>query len=548
MTKHRFPHILTLSALLVGGGLASNAYAAGCPYPLTDANRPIASPNATAEHATFTDPTAETSSEDFVKVSEQIYIAPFAKLEAQSATDNVCIEHASNVQDNTLIKANGGPVNLGVHSIMAHGSQLEGDGTPVSMAYYPKYTPTPVPSYAGFDASCSIQPPPRGDASGPFSPDHPSFNTAEQRGRQALGIALVEYAAMPGGKKYRCGEVPAFISFNALNNFRIEDGALLSATSRLTRGVILRGGYTSHPGKSLNTQLEADTASPDFVNHKVRYVVAGDIAFMQNVIHVNECLAKGYTRQYRDTAGSTHPYGGPDSVQGVGIDPGSYHHCEFNDDSERPTIGYHPDADLAVRNMALAVHDPNPSKKIRIIGDVRVAIDGATGTTPVLDIDKIQDHVSIRADEGEPFTFRSGVEFGFANTFHSLEKDNEDPNREIRLQRGVKLEERVVVHGGGRRQLTGGVGEETTRIGEYSNIGKDVLVFRSDIEPGTWVGAKSVLAGYSNCTSPRGPTNDPAAPCHPNNQSPYPAPEVIPDRCVKFIGTARDTCAYSVEW
>ena len=346
-----------------------------CPYPLVPANRPVAPASAPAETATFTDPTVELQSEQFVRVSHNIYIGPFARFEAQSNEHGICVEEASNVQDNTLVKVNGGPANLGVHAIMAHGSQIVGDGTAVSLGHHPHYTPTGPTSYAGFSDTCTVQPPPRRDASGnPLPPDDPSFATPEGRGRQALGIALVEFAQMPGGKRYECGEVPAFMSFNTLNQSHVEDGALLSAASRLTRGVILRAGYTTYPGKSLNTQIEADTAHPtDFVNFKVRYVTAGDFAFMQNVIHVNECLAKGYTAQFRDTARATHPFGGPESVHGIGIDPGSYHKCEFNVDSERPTIGYHPDDDLTVRKIALAVGDPNPSKKIRIIGDVRVA-------------------------------------------------------------------------------------------------------------------------------------------------------------------------------
>jgi len=324
--------------------------------------------------------------------------------------------------------------------------------------------------------------------------------------------------------------------------------------------VILRAGYTSYPGKSLNSQIEADTPGADFTRFKVRYVTAGDFLFMQNVIHVNECLAKGYTMQYRDTARSTHPFGGPESIHGIGIDPGSYHHCEFNDLSERPTIGYAPDANLGVRDPSLAVALPNPGKKIRIIGDVRMM-----GSPPpaepmqrLADVKTvIQDNLSLRADEGEPFTFRDGIEFGFANTFHALEKENEDPQREIRIQRGVKFEERVIVHGGGRREKVGGVGEETTRIGEFSFIGKDSVVFRSDLEPGTKVGERAVLAGYSNCTHPRHPPTDAEIdhPCHDPTPPPGwtgqwpPPPEVIPARCVKFRdGTPRDTCAYFVEW
>ncbi|MBA2631880.1 MAG: hypothetical protein H0U86_02570 [Chloroflexi bacterium] len=84
-------------------------------------NRPIAPPTATDAEASFTDPTAEISSADFVKVGHKVYVAPFAHLEAQSAVAGICIEHASNIQDNTLLKANGGPVNVGVEAIVAHG-------------------------------------------------------------------------------------------------------------------------------------------------------------------------------------------------------------------------------------------------------------------------------------------------------------------------------------------------------------------------------------------------------------------------------------------
>lgn len=558
MNLKRLSLVLSQSALLASGALASAAQAAACPHPLTETNRPVAPRAATAAHASFIDPTAEVSAE-FVFVSEQVYVAPFAKLESQSARDSICIEHASNVQDNTLIKVNGGPAHLGVHSIMAHGSQLVGDGSAVSIARHPEHVAAhgATPSYAGFDAACTVQPPPRRDPSGmPLPPDHHSFINAEERGRQALGIALVDFAALPGGRKFECGEVPAFMSFNTLNHSHVEDGALLSAASRLMPGVTLRGGYATHVGKSLNTQQEADTAHPsDFVNFKVRYVNAGDIAFMAAVLHVNECLAKGYTMQVRDSARAIHPFGGPDSVRGIGIDPGSYHRCEFNDVSERPTIGYAPGADLEVRNPALAVQDPTPAKKIRIIGDVRIALDGASGNRPVFEIEKMNDQVSIRADEGEPFTLRDGIEFGFANTFHALEKEAEDPNREVRVQRGVKFEERVVVHGGGRRVAAGGFGEETTRIGEFAFIGKEAIVFRADIEPRTQVGARAVLAGYTNCTHPRLPNdNDPDHPCHEATppagwvgQWP-PQPEVIPDRCVKLSTTARNRCEYFVEW
>ena len=39
-----------------------------CPYPLVPANRPVAPASAPAETATFTDPTVELQSEQFVRV------------------------------------------------------------------------------------------------------------------------------------------------------------------------------------------------------------------------------------------------------------------------------------------------------------------------------------------------------------------------------------------------------------------------------------------------------------------------------------------------
>ena len=488
---------LTIAVLLTVGPASSPSTAATpdpCPYPLTEANRPVAPPTAPAERASFTDPTAETQGADFVKVGEQVYVAPFARLEAQSAVDVICIGHAANVQDNTLLKVSGGRMDLGDYSIVAHGAQMVGDGGPVSIAYRDA-CPLPAPG---------------------TPPD--VWTTAAERGRQALANAL----AGAGVTSPDCTKVPAFIGFNALNHSHIEDGALLSVMSRLQPGVVLRAGYTTYPGKSLNSQTEADTAGADFTRFKVRYVTAGDVVFMNAVVHVNECLAKGYTRQYRDTARAVHPFGGPESIHGIGIDPGSYHRCAFNTDSERPTIGYAPDADLTVRDLRLAVSDPNPSKKIRIIGDARL-----------VDIDKIQDHVSIRADEGEPFSFRGGIEWGFANTFHALETEAEDPVRDVRLRANVKLEERVLVHGGGRRLRAGGPDGEPTQIDDNAIIGKEAVVFRSHVSAGTKVGARAVLAGYDNGCDAGGNCT---------------LAEVIPDGCVKFSDTPANTCAYHVEW
>lgn len=490
---------LGLVAYGVGaGGTADAAGVPSCLYPLTEDNRPVAPPDAPAERATFTDPTAETSSAQFVRVSHNVYIAPFARLEAQSREDGICIDEASNIQDNTLLKANGGPVDVGAHAIVAHGAEMVGEGTAISIAHRDA-CPLPAP---GPDPNTLTQEP--GESAGDF---------AERRGRQALANALAE-----AGAHYHCDEVPAFIGFNALNQSDISDGSLLAAASRLTPGVVLRPGYSTYPGKSLNTQAEADTPGA-FDTHKVRFVTAGDIVFMQAVIHVNECLAKGYALQYRDTGRAVHPHGGPDSIHGIGIDPGSYHRCAFNNSSERPTIGY-TDPPPRPRDPSLAVSDPNPAKKIRIIGDARLG-----------DIDKIQDATSIRADEGEPFGFGRGVEWEFGTTFHALEPEEEGDIREIVVEDGVKIGKRAVIHGGGRRTRFGGFGDEPTTLHANVVIGELAVIFRSDVGVGTQVGKKAVLVGWTN-ERPGGVLTE----------------TTIPDGCVKFEDTAPGTCAYFVEW
>ena len=497
----RLRHVVIALGLILAGALASSpsaSAATACPYPLTPENRPVAPPTAPAETATFTDPTADTSGADFVFVSHKDYIAPFARLEAQSAAHGVCIEEASNIQDNTLLKAKGGPVNVGHHAIIAHGAEIVGDGTPVSIAYR-SACPLPPP---GPDPNILMRQP--GESAGKF---------AERRGRQALANALAE-----AGAHYDCDEVPAFIGFNALNQSAISDGALLAAAGRLTRGVVLRPGYSSYPGKSLNSQAEADTPGP-FNTHKVRFVTSGDIVFMENVLHVNECLARGYTLQYRDTARAVHPFGGPDSIRGIGIDPGSYHRCAFNNSSERPTIGY-TQPPPRPRDVTLAVSDPNPSKKIRIIGDARLG-----------DIDKIANHTSIRADEGEPFGFGRGIKWEFGTTFHALEPDVEGDIREIVVEDRARIGKRAVIHGGGRNTRFGGFGDEPTSIRAGAFIGEDAVVFRSDVGAGTHVGKKAVLVGWSN-VRPGGVLSE----------------TTIPDRCVKFQETPPGECAYFVEW
>ena len=453
-----------------------------CPYPLTRDNRPVAPKGAPPDVATFTDPTAIVEDGEDVRVAEKDYIAPFAVLRADDA--RICIQEGSNVQDNTLLDADDGSITLGRHAIMAHGSSVVADDRSATIADRSACDPKTgeFPEHGTNPELMTREP---GESEGDF---------AARRGRQALSNALHS-----AGAHYDCDEVPGFISFNARNESHVADGALLGATSRLSQGVTLKPGYSSYPGKSLNSQSQADTPGPP-ETHKVRFVNAGDIVFMEGVLHVNECLAEGYSEMY---------YSNPSSVRGVNRDPGGHHECTFNLGTEPPTFAGAP------------MIDPSPPKNVRLIGDAH--FDDTYGTV----MRNISDFTAIRADEGEPFEFGTGVKWGPRTTMHALEHTVEDPEVGVDVGNDVLIGERAVIHGGGRRTRSGtGPDPTPTHILDRSVIRPQAVVFRSFVDPDTIVGRKAILVGY-----------DTVAPG-----------EVIPERCVKFTETPRNQCAYYVEW
>jgi carbonic anhydrase/acetyltransferase-like protein (isoleucine patch superfamily) len=310
--------------------------------------------------------------------------------------------------------------------------------------------------------------------------------TAAARGRQALANALAE----AGERDVDCRRVPAFMSFNALNRSVIEDGGTLSALSRLSPGVVLRAGFVSQPGKSLDRQREAD----DPALGEVRYMNAADVLFMRAVLEVNQCLARGYATMARRS---------PSSVRGINLDPGAFHRCEFNRTSDAPRIG------------GRRVRDPRPRRNVRIIGRVTI-----------VDIRGISSGTAIRADEGDPMGMGARIRWLPGSTFHALERSFEQEEVGVALGDGVRIGRHVVVHGGGRRTAAGAPLDEPTTIRTGSVVGEFSVVFRAFLAERTRVGARSVVVGYESRTPG----------------------EVIPPRCVKLQGTPRGVCAYRVEW
>lgn len=145
----------------------------------------------------FVDPTARLSRPGNIHLGELVYVAPFATLRAGSGQEaRIDIGAHSDVQDNTLVDARGGSIELGEDVIVAHGATIVG------------------PASVGVSGTCP---------------------------EDAVICA-------------------AFVSFNAeVDGAVIEKDAVVSALSRVGPGVTLPSGFKTIAGKSIDTQAEVAT-------------------------------------------------------------------------------------------------------------------------------------------------------------------------------------------------------------------------------------------------------------------------------------------------
>jgi carbonic anhydrase/acetyltransferase-like protein (isoleucine patch superfamily) len=244
-----------------------------------------------------------------------------------------------------------------------------------------------------------------------------------------------------------------FLSFGAqVDGAVVELNSGVSALARVAPGVTLPSGYLVLPGKNVTTDAEAS----DPALGKVRFVNQGDFDFNEGVIHVNESLAREYTELYRDDR---------NAVRGVSVDPG---HTDFNEDRDLPSF--------AGRERAVPAH------RNRIIGDVDLAdtygqYRRAAGQ-----------RISIRADEGEPFTIGHIDRMGDDVIFHALE------HTDIRVGDGVRYGDGAIVHGGGRVVVEGQPDEQTV-VGDDVRLGDGSVVFRSAIGDRARIGDRSAVVG-----------------------------------------------------
>jgi carbonic anhydrase/acetyltransferase-like protein (isoleucine patch superfamily) len=247
------------------------------------------------------------------------------------------------------------------------------------------------------------------------------------------------------------GGAPAFVGFNAIiDGATVAPGAMVSSLARVAPGIVIPTGFKVLPGMYIQTQAQAE--DPDL--GKVVKITRDDLTFMNDVIHVNESFAEGY---------SGHALQSPRSVLGIGPNPAT---PPFTPISSTPVLAGVPTSD--------------PTFRDRIIGDVLM-------TNSRRQLQRVMGRAdSIRADEANPFQIGRIARMGNHVTIHGLEFSN------LVSGHGDLFGTHSVIHGG---TDLGQSPNETTVIGSGVRIRRWAVVFRSTIGDNTVIGAFAYVDG-----------------------------------------------------
>ena len=245
-----------------------------------------------------------------------------------------------------------------------------------------------------------------------------------------------------------------FLSFGAeVDGAVLERNTGVEALGRVGPGVRLKSGFYVLPGKNVTTQAEAD----DPALGKVRLITEADFSFNEGVLEVNRAFAREYTRLAQEDLSN---------VQGINYDPGN---TTFNSARDLPKLA------------GVSTRDPN--FRNRIIGDVNLA-DSRSRIDTVMG-----NRISLRADEGHPFTIGRLNSMQDDVIFHSLKEDR------ITIGKNVVFGAGAIVHGGAQQFQTpsGRSFEVETFIGNNVTLKNQSLVFSSTIGNGSTIGVKSAV-------------------------------------------------------
>jgi len=248
------------------------------------------------------------------------------------------------------------------------------------------------------------------------------------------------------------GGLPVFVGFNArVEGAVMEPRSMVSARARLGPGLVLHTGKKVLPGRNVTTQQEADVNGLG----KVADVTPDDLVFMRGVETVNIDLAHGYSQLANED---------PSAVLGVGPDPVTPIHPEH----VLPTFAGQP---------VKAPDFPN-----RIIGDIRFG-----DPFPVFAA-LLGRSNSLRADEGGPFVFGTGLQVADQVTVHALE------HSEIDIGSNCRFGLHSVIHGG---EDLNSPNPKITVLGNNIQVGAGAVVFRSTVGDNCMIGAGALV---DSCT------------------------------------------------
>ncbi|MET0863147.1 MAG: acetyltransferase [Nakamurella sp.] len=251
-----------------------------------------------------------------------------------------------------------------------------------------------------------------------------------------------------------------FISFGAqVDGAILERDTGLSALSRVGPGIRLKSGLMVLPGKNVTRQREADDPGLG----KVRPVVEADRLFNAGVVEVNVGLAREYNKLQDED---------PTAVHGMNVDPGGN---VFNPGRDAPMVDSAGCAGTEVRDPAFVN---------RIIG--AVCFEDSLRQLQR----RLGNEISLRADEGGPFSVGTIAAMDDGVIFHALE------GADLTLGNRIRYGEDVIVHGGERPvDPATGLPRGETVIGNDVRLGNGAVVFRSLIRNGAAIGHRSAVVG-----------------------------------------------------
>ncbi|WP_435011502.1 carbonic anhydrase/acetyltransferase [Tundrisphaera lichenicola] len=222
----------------------------------------------------------------------------------------------------------------------------------------------------------------------------------------------------------RIGGEPTSIGANArIIGAIIEPGAFVGALARVGPGVTVPSGFRVLPGASVTTNAQASDPS---LGRVVRVTPSDSFASTTTkVIAANSALAIGYATLFHGNSAtggtsSIGPIPGPILASGSGIYFGALNNIlGASSEPGSKNVPFEPTAGTplfaSADGSSLASLDQNTSYRFpaRVIGQVTF------GQTAGKVQSALGQGVSIRADEGQPFTFRAIAKLGNNVSIHS---------------------------------------------------------------------------------------------------------------------------------